>query len=784
MPRRLDHQLVLLFAVLLAGGIALYGSYAIEQRSATAERLIERQAVNLAGSIAGATPAIESEDSESLEATLLPAEHFDGVLAAAITDARGKALAALRRSGTGRMQPEAIEAFPDLPVGGTATLTRPQGNADGLLVAWSPVKLGGWVRIEISAGSERVLHRQAQSENFALGTAIVLLAAAALLTYLRRPLGQLSEATLFARNLDNGGHRPLPARGGSMELDDLMEALGRIARRMADQSAAAARGEEEHRDVLENLVELVFQTDAEGRWTYLNQAWERITGFSLADTLGRPALEFMPAEERESAQSSLESLLSGDSDSLRRVLRFRTREGGLRCLETSIGALRDESGQCLGLAGSAADVTERQLAQERLQDQLYLMQQLIEVIPTPVYIKDAKGRYQGFNKAFGTLFGKRRRDFLGKSVFDLFAPELARWHDERDRALIAQGGNQTFEAQVSDAAGLLRDTIYHKARFSRSDGKVAGIVGVITDITQRKVFERELIAAKVTAEAASEAKSAFLANMSHEIRTPMNAIIGMTDLALETKLDAEQKAQLTLVKQSADSLLTIINDILDFSRADSSRLEFECIPFSLHDCVALATREIEPRARERGLELRCVIPESVPDEVSGDPYRLRQVLLKLLGNAVKFTERGTVTVTIEEEIRTEAPPRLRFAVSDTGMGIPPEKQGLIFDAFAQADPSATRRHGGTGLGLAICARLVEGMGGSIAVEQRPRSGKHVPFQCAAPCRIRAGNRRNPSRPATAGGARPGRRRRPGERPAHRTAPSGLGNRRPEHANRD
>ncbi|MGQ9564471.1 MAG: response regulator [Thermogutta sp.] len=374
----------------------------------------------------------------------------------------------------------------------------------------------------------------------------------------------------------------------------------------------------------------------------------------------------------------------------------------------------------------ADEIQQREATEKELRDSEALYSSLVESLPLYVLRKDREGHFTFANTAFCRLMGKPRIAIYGKTDFDFYPADLASKYRRDDRRVMETG--EIFEdIEEYEQDNETRYVQVLKSPVRDSFGNIVGVQVAFWDVTEKVAVQRALEKAKQAAEEANRAKSEFLANMSHEIRTPMNAILGMAQVLEETPLDSEQKEYLRIIRESGDNLLALINTILDFSKIEAGRMELDSVEFQLREVVGDAMKSLAVRAHKKQVELACRIAPDVPENLIGDPVRLRQVLLNLVDNAVKFTEQGEVVVDISCQECTESEAVLQFSVRDTGIGIPPEKQKLIFAAFEQADKSTTRKYGGTGLGLSICTRLVALMGGAMEVESQPGKGSTFRF---------------------------------------------------------
>ena len=445
-------------------------------------------------------------------------------------------------------------------------------------------------------------------------------------------------------------------------------------------------------------------------------------------------------QDRQRARDHFDACINGTQDSVRDSWRVVRQDGEVRWFLEAARIFRDEAGKATRVVGVNVDIHDQKQLEAQVAAQLDFQQALIDAIPVPLFYKGADGRYTGFNRAYEQAFGVNRSDFIGKTVQELaFLPEELRMQFRQD-ADEALGGNQTVHREVDlpYADGQIHHTLFWLHGFVRPDGTPGGAIGTFVDITDRKLAEQGLLRAKELAEESTALKSNFLANMSHEIRTPMNAIIGMSHLALKSGLSPRQHDYVSKIQQAGQHLLGVINDILDFSKIEAGKLAVENQPFVLDRLLESVADVVGYKAGAKGLELVCDVASDVPPNLVGDSLRLGQILINYANNAIKFTEKGEISIVVRMVEERGQQVLLRFEVRDTGIGLTPEQMGRLFQSFQQADTSTTRRYGGTGLGLAICKSLAELMGGEVGVVSEFGCGSTfwvtLPLERGAPAR--------------------------------------------------
>lgn len=480
--------------------------------------------------------------------------------------------------------------------------------------------------------------------------------------------------------------------------------------------------------LVESLPLCIFQKDRQFRILFGNQRFCDALGLSLDEIRGRSDFELFPSELAEKfRRDDLQVMESGTL--LEDVEEFCDVDGTRRHIQVLKTPIRDAEGQIVGVQGMFWDITDRRITENRLKEAHGFLDSIVDNVPIMLFVKEAEElRFVKFNRASEELVGLSRSDVLGKCDFDLFPQDLAEFFTQKDRAVLANGVMVEIPEETLDTPNLGR-RILHTKKIPVLDptGKPCFLLGISEDVTEKKQTEQALKEAKEAAESASRAKSDFLANMSHEIRTPMNAVLGMTELLMDTPLDRTQREYVKMVHESGEALLGLINDILDFSKIESGKFSLDRTEFHLHELLGDTMKTLAVRASHKDLELAVHVAADVPPVLFGDPGRLRQIVMNLVGNAVKFTERGEVILDVSTRSRNGDRVELLFLVRDTGIGIAQDAMDRIFQAFEQADTSTTRRYGGTGLGLTITSRLVDLMGGTIWVESTPGQGSTFYF---------------------------------------------------------
>jgi two-component system, sensor histidine kinase and response regulator len=509
--------------------------------------------------------------------------------------------------------------------------------------------------------------------------------------------------------------------------NDCIVGFQSIARDITDRKRAEEElkeSEERYRRLVELSPDGIF-VSIEGCFAFSNDAAARILGFTGSDHLiGKNVLEFIDPQYHEIVRQRIQKQLEEDMPVPLVEERFVRCDGAFIDVEVTATPITYRGSR--GYLAVVRDITERKSVERALQQSEFRFRQIYDNAPVMIHSVDEDWTIRDVNNGWLTAMGYRRDEVVGRKTDFVMTPESLRLRGVIGPQFWRIGRVTDVPFQFVRKDGSIIDVLLDAVvTHDPMHGKVS--ISCARDITERKRVEAELKQAKEAAEAATRTKSEFLANMSHEIRTPMNGVIGMTELALSTELTPEQGEYLEAVRISAHSLLSIINDILDFSKMEAGKFEMEAVSFSLRDCVADTMGTLSTQVDAKGLELAYHIRADIPDTLVGDPGRLRQIFLNLIGNGIKFTEAGEVVLRVELESESEKESVLHFTVSDTGIGIPPNKHGKIFSPFEQVDNSSTRQHSGTGLGLAIASQLVGMMGGRIWMESEMGRGSRFHF---------------------------------------------------------
>jgi PAS domain S-box-containing protein len=510
-----------------------------------------------------------------------------------------------------------------------------------------------------------------------------------------------------------------------------------VAMALASKSESAiAESEEKHRLLIENSHDIIYTMTKDAAFTFVSPAWTTLLGHVPVQVVGQPMERFVHPDDRRGLLKYLGSVAKDERGDEGVEYRIKDLYGTWKWHTAGAVALRDSAGEVIGFEGIARDIS----AQKEAEDVVERFRIGFEQGAVGQSLISLKGRFIEVNEALAEMLGYSISELVGMPFDNLTHPDDRGSGTTTEADLIAQGVRR-FQKHCLTKGGATVWADVNVALVRNGHGEPDYFVTTFVDITAQKAAETELQETNVQlagamsraidlaaeADAANASKGEFLANMSHEIRTPMNGVIGMTGLLLDTPLTEDQRRYAEIVRSSGESLLALLNDILDFSKIEAGKMTLETLDFNLRSQMDDFGALLAIRAQQSGLEFICAAAPEVPVHLSGDPGRLRQILLNLAGNAVKFTHKGEVSVRVGLESETETEVLLRFSVKDTGIGIPSNKQRLLFQKFIQADASTTRHYGGTGLGLAISKQLAEMMGGEIGLNSEAGQGSEFWF---------------------------------------------------------
>ena len=510
-----------------------------------------------------------------------------------------------------------------------------------------------------------------------------------------------------------------------------------LKKKQQELQTALLHSESFYHSLVETIPQNIFRKDLKGRFTFANSRFCETVKRPLSEIIGKTDFDLFPAELAGKYQQDDRWVIQ-QRTLFSTVEQHRDQNGCMLYVRVIKSPLFGPDGELTGVQGIFWDETERFKAEEALAYERDLLRAMLDNIPDSIYFKDRESRFLIVSRSLAIRLGLNSPDeMIGKKDGDYFGEKHAEEALKDERHILRTGEPIVAKTEREHwLDGRERWVLTTKVPLKNRQGEITGTFGISKDITELKEAEAELGRARDAALESARLKSEFLANMSHEIRTPLNAVIGMTGLLLDTELNQDQRDFTETIRNSADSLLNIINDILDFSKIEAGKMAIEKIDFDLAEVVEGTADLLAESAQQKDIELATWIHEDVPRHLRGDPGRLRQVLTNLLGNGVKFTEHGEVVLSVNKERQAENKILIRFSVRDTGVGISPEAQSRLFQAFVQADGSTTRRYGGTGLGLAISRQLVDLMHGEMGFESNP--GRGSTFWFTVPLEVQSG----------------------------------------------
>jgi len=703
-----------------------------------------------------AEPYVEARDTAALDRIIKTAAAVDEVDVAGIIDARGQPLALYQREGAvernadngvirlisdSGIQPDSVFLHrKDNDLFAFVSIWSSDQRPDTVSGATTPADDGqagllGFVYLIYSLDGAVAKLKQRIVSSIYMAIAILTVAIGITLVVVRHLLRPMNELAQTASLIAEGDFSKRASERGAGEIGVLAKSFNQMAASLAEhtenlesqvrqRTAELADSEARVRTILENAADGIILTDAQGTIESFNAAAEEMFGYQADEIIGCNVGLLLPEEPEDALVQHGDAGSSVFGVRTSSELTAHHKDGSTIPVDLKVSVV--QLGERIIYAAIVRDITERKQAEQ----QLTRLASYPELDPSPIVEMDLDGRVHYLNPSARNLFSDLA-ELQSEHPFLQNLPEIVRSMERRRQVSTVR------EICIGDT--WYQQVIHHVA----ANGQIRVYA---QDISERERAASELRAyaaalegannalqeATEVAESASRAKGEFLANMSHEIRTPMNGIIGMTELALQTPLNNEQRECLDTVLACANSLMNILNDILDVSKIEAGKLELETIDFSVVKAVETVADVMAHRAGEKGVELICSTRPDVPVWLRGDPLRLQQVLLNLVGNAIKFTDTGEVVLSVEVTDKTAESARLLFSVVDTGVGIPHDRQEAIFESFTQADGATTRKHGGTGLGLSICRQLVELFGGRIWVESEPGKGSAFRFEIELP----------------------------------------------------